>query len=1276
MANKVNNSLDTFLSQSMTLTRNSLETVSKINDAVTSNDENVTLTLTDPDDSTKTKTYNIPSFGYLKSEIERLSNAINTLSNITAGSGSSIRLSDGTYRKIIASKVASEAPTITSVNNITNFNFKSNWFFEDMLNPALYVTWDMSSQISVDTERVQIRRYILKCETQLKQKAFDSIKGRNNIDFNEFLNFIVNNKIRYTLDDEVKDLPPREKRFSGDFSVIKVTVEKDVNGRNVNRYYLSSLEYSDNRTSRSNTRVLSVGDIVEVVKKDSNGRLAISTRYEVNYASPSESCIGLKCIEGTDGVGIGVDVLRISSTQDSSVSADIPVGFDEREVIFVKPIDPDSNIPAVQWSPGVAFYTNELTYTDSEGNVQTLQSFYQKNVVDFGQVLLSYTTDYYPSIREGLTPNRPVLNYSSEGGGDFKIVQINNQLRESADSDALRKLVANKVSIQSEIDNITKQISAQKEAIQTTNYVSTEEKLKAQSSLNAMIAQHSTLMSNYNSVIGSIKSKYDSTENASPKYRVRGFWDIPDSRYSESSGEQKIIKFKIRYRYLSKTGNTNREDEFSYTSNGNLVVGRFSNWNEIETKQRQRVKTSSGWEWEDIDTADPETVNINQLDIPIQKGEQVEIQVKSVSEAGWPSNPMESDWSDAIIVSFSDFAELEADDISDIIAQNRIDASLSSVASAMTSTNEHMSSSFYTNDKYFAHTAESITSGFLSPEQTPITLYDKLQDLQKQITVLKEQIYNVRGEISVSLVDSNDVNTVYNLTDGSTTYINAGNYEDSVSSLDEDKRNGAIVTKIYYLDIKANVNSGLYLISRLRGNRMSMCPNTLIDRDTYKSLDTTAPVDTSNTSQTNNYNYDYENDSVKDAGYNKYAYYDNIVNESSVSSKYYNERGRYDLVPINLTNSDYIDFQISSPNMYQSAQCKGQFVYSRFRNIADTFDMYANCNDGVTINPTALFKECEKSYAIEPDYYKDRDSVIDEYNNLTASNVSFPSSSTVKNDDYVSQLSGFAQIINRLPKNWGNKKYKGTSGVIQTERKLMYRISSNNSNAKKDMEYSSRLAERVENLTYNDTSNTQYLISPTIQSAYGYGDWGNIVHSGVRGNLDDSKITIESDYTYLTTHKIGYEDKDRYAKGPETCDSFLFMSPISHSSIQVNGDADDSSVYVDSIDNTIRVPIVYQYRMTDYTGKIFGDIEDKSSSVVKNTKYANIIGLDIWTADDYDKPKQFDLIVYSTYTSGINTETSKTSTSTQTLVDAVNRLANNQSSLLGKASGTSNVLNK
>ena len=163
---KIKNSLSTYLEQAMVLTGNSLETIDKISDAVSSSEDSVKLVLTDPNDPSQTVEYIIPSFGYLKSEIDRLSASINTMTNITDGAGSRIRLSDGTYRKIIASKVPSEAPTITTVDNITNFNFKSNWFFEDMLNPSLYITWDMSSQISPETERVMIQRYILKCDTQ------------------------------------------------------------------------------------------------------------------------------------------------------------------------------------------------------------------------------------------------------------------------------------------------------------------------------------------------------------------------------------------------------------------------------------------------------------------------------------------------------------------------------------------------------------------------------------------------------------------------------------------------------------------------------------------------------------------------------------------------------------------------------------------------------------------------------------------------------------------------------------------------------------------------------------------------------------------------------------------------------------------------------------------------------------------------------------------------------------------------------------------------------
>mgnify|MGYP003628201159 CR=1 FL=1 len=72
--------------------------------------------------------------------------------------------------------------------------------------------------------------------------------------------------------------------------------------------------------------------------------------------------------------------------------------------------------------------------------------------------------------------------------------------------------------------------------------------------------------------------------------------------------------------------------------------GAFSNYVQIESVLRPRTKnTLTGlYEWAPIDDDNADAININQLDIPIRKGEQVEIQAKSISEAGWPGNPLES----------------------------------------------------------------------------------------------------------------------------------------------------------------------------------------------------------------------------------------------------------------------------------------------------------------------------------------------------------------------------------------------------------------------------------------------------------------------------------------------------------------------------------------------------------------------------------------------------------------------------------------------------------
>jgi hypothetical protein len=59
-------------------------------------------------------------------------------------------------------------------------------------------------------------------------------------------------------------------------------------------------------------------------------------------------------------------------------------------------------------------------------------------------------------------------------------------------------------------------------------------------------------------------------------------------------------------------------------------------------------------------------------------------------------------------------------------------------------------------------------------------------------------------------------------------------------------------------------------------------------------------------------------------------------------------------------------------------------------------------------------------------------------------------------------------------------------------------------------------------------------IEPKIQATYGFADFGKIENLNVDGSLS------MDDGSYITTHKIGYEELDRYRLGPMSCDSYLF----------------------------------------------------------------------------------------------------------------------------------------
>ena len=124
--------------------------------------------------------------------------------------------------------------------------------------------------------------------------------------------------------------------------------------------------------------------------------------------------VELELVEGFEAIRIGADALKIYKNTNISLKIEINAGFNERVLVFVKAIDPDSKILAENWSPGVGFYTNDLTRVDDTGNTITLANYYREQVADFGQFIRALKEDSIPPSTEGITPDAPTLDGVSQ----------------------------------------------------------------------------------------------------------------------------------------------------------------------------------------------------------------------------------------------------------------------------------------------------------------------------------------------------------------------------------------------------------------------------------------------------------------------------------------------------------------------------------------------------------------------------------------------------------------------------------------------------------------------------------------------------------------------------------------------------------------------------------------------------------------------------------------------------------------------------------------------
>ena len=785
--------------QVISLNKNIVEILSKISTLTTTSESSVTVQITD--ERGVLVNYTLPSFSSLKGEIDRLNNNINSLYSIDAAGSLIQTTSQNKFKKIITVDLNREPSSLSSLGAVTTFKSSPNWFFDSLVDPMLSVEFDLTGQIEDNVRKCLVRRYIVNFAkdatgtlTPLGQSALNSFnslfRGNASITLTDFENWHSTtdglvNPLNPKYDEQVFDLEPNNLLYDGQFSVLRIQEDR------LNRklwYVLDTLNYVITETSQS--KQLSINDEIIVNSPKT------STKYKVIEVSTSESNprIRLERVEGIEPIPVGTGTIKIYSPVVYTKSVKVSIGYNERNVVFVKPLNTDNHLVARKWSLGTGYWTNDLRLSSSSTvNGSTMEQFYTDYVYDYGEVLQDLVAKKTPNKLAGV-PVAPTLNTTN-----FKVVQINKHLTDTSDSGLIKQKHNNQVSLKSEIEQISEAILERNKRLKTSKISTESERKKYELEIQELTQKKesrskllTTLTQEIIDLSNSPKTKVD------PKFSVRGFWTIPDAVITNGTKPQEIVQFRVQYRYVSKDGKESPVETFTIDSTQSKAS--FSNWNEFKTDVRKREYNSETgeytWMIEDVQNAD--TPNINQIDLSVQVNERVDIRIKSISEVGWPDSAVESSWSEILTVDFPDNLDNvlnETDFILKEATKEDLKTKMNNELSAR-GLDEHLSDTVVINNKTLHHDASKILSGFKDSNGVAQDLYEYLKKLQDRITSLEEKIKKAKGELQIVILRNNQEFVISN---GSETTFNV-ECEDYLDSYSEPGvRTGRVYSNSIYV---------------------------------------------------------------------------------------------------------------------------------------------------------------------------------------------------------------------------------------------------------------------------------------------------------------------------------------------------------------------------------------------------------------------------------------------------------------------------------------------
>ena len=1144
-----------------------------------SSSENVTVSQTKVDGTSTNIT--VPSFGYLKGKIEDINTKFDTLISAN-GDVIGIKSSNGDVRKFELKKTSQLIKDLETVQNSTftvpsAFKVKNNWFFESFLNPLLYVSLDISTVLTDDIDQFIVKRIIVNSVNNDDVATFfdDNYKGQNDLVYADIVQELNDNGIDFFEDDNTVDMEVSVNRYNGSFDVVKILEETGnqtlTSGATVStlrrRYKLSTLVYTDVLSGIQNSKSLAEGDVL-ITANDSE--------YRVVSINSTDTEVVLERIFGNDPITIGSAILKLKPVPYRRPELQVNVGFNEREIIFIKPVSKSKNLTISDFSKGLALYTNELTIPLQDESTSTLADYYNNFVSDFGLILLNLAKEKtLPSIL-AITPDAPALDEAS-----FKVYQIDQHIQNDKSLTDLNNNVKEKAALQQEVEELNKKIDSVKANITTVSKTPKEAK-RLQKQLTESLTARNEKTTALSSLVTNITTQLSTTPQfvTNRKYEIRGFWQIPNPKL-DKYGTQNVVQFKYRYRYLSSTGTQPDAQQQSYVDvDGTTKSATFSPWTEVLTKARIKVlnEATGLYEWAEETLTDSDVVNTNQLNIAIRKGELVEIQVKSLSEAGWPSNAAESVWSNVVQVRFPE--EIQSQEEGVITSQKtfaekaRLDFENSLNAKGL---DNHLASQFTSGDKFYGHVAEDISSGFFTNEGNVIDLYQKLKSLQSTLDSIQQSINLDKGVIKVSVIDSSG--NSLDVSNGDTIDLFAGYYKDLIKDTTGGTviyNEGAIITKQYAISIQNTSATNLELVSLLFGGISQVAT----------SSDPTA----------------YPDDD-------------------------YHVNRRYDIVPIGVnSNPTPLISNFKQKASTQSGQVKSQFIHSRVRDYGLSEEIYAPSTPSTTYATASYYTQ---AYAYGGRTVGTTAFVPGNWGHYLPFNPSTVIPGTATDTRVWNGTTTAAAPT--VTANGGGRLSEFCISKDHPDLPTLCGPSflvANIAEAFRPDFNSGTSITATDSQKYLPFAHALHFETSVSEGANAYGVSYYKQAGRTTPNTPTSNVTsIGKNDTHYPI-KLGFTKNDEYLIGKYTCGAYLYLYPTTYESASVEGNfpARSNKAVKFGPENALNIPVLFQFRASDKLGFIGGY---RTSGTLTNIKYSKKLGIDIILKDD--APFSFDLNVSAQY---------------------------------------------